>query len=140
MLVHGKDKADVLLNWMLNTSYWTAFAEGFPGAVAYGGPTAQMLMDSYNKAKGTNLVYTKYPSLPKSHPWAYGGADGDSYWLATKKSGNSLWRFISDASRGGGYVSGGSMEYGGTGIRPLVRLPAGVKAVKGSDGKWEFSQ
>ena len=120
--------SSTLVEWMANTSYWTAYASGFSGAVAYGGPAQDMLYGSYNAKNGTSLIPNS-PATLSGHPWV----SSEGYWLASVVHDYFMWGVDSVGDVQGGDVAGRS------GIRPLVRLPAGVRATQGSDGKWNFS-
>ena len=143
--VRGSDKLsrDQLLNVLKDKTKWSIFVNGITGATATGSPTAELFMESYNKKHNTNFNYLDKPTIDTTdtlyvpHSSEYNNCDG--YWLASphKDSSSHVW---------GTYYSNSSWKlsyfgyyYDYKAIRPVVSLPSSVKAIKGSDGKWTFS-
>ncbi len=115
---------------LLSNSKWSSLANGISGATVTGGPTIQMLMDSYNLKANIDLDYTTMPndletdmpeySLYMPHTEEIDGCYG--YWTISTFSGNSdeLWRVSSDSTHTIYHAMYDSENYG---IRPVVCLP-----------------
>ena len=57
----GATTAEAGVNYLKNTSNWTKYVDlQVSGAVAYGGPTAQMFVDSYNQKNNTSKTVAEY--------------------------------------------------------------------------------
>ena len=138
--VYGSINRDYLVNGLKDTTKWSVFVNGITGATATGSPTAELFMESYNKKHNINLNYTDRPTIDNTdtlyvpHSSSYNSCSG--YWLASpdETSTKNVWRVYYD-----GNVNTNGYNIANYGVRPVVSLPTSVKAIKGSDGKWTFS-
>ena len=92
-----------------------------------------------NKKNNTNLNLTglKIDTTDKLYvPYSYNYKECLGYWMCTPASGNTLRLY---AMQYDGIITVENRGYLNYGIRPVVSLPSSVKATKGSDGKWTFS-
>lgn len=150
---------------LLHHDSWSTFASGssgsntLSGSIAIGTPTLEMFAASWN-AKGyghldwdpKTLYLTYAPTGDTGHLMMGEGDPGAKdklfyprfvegsdrvhygYMLATVGQSKSQWSAMEVGAVGVYGVSTAKMNF-----RPVVRLPAGVKAIKGSNGKWTFS-
>ena len=131
---------DRFISWLTNAENWNAYASGFKGATATGGPSKQQFAESYNAKYGTShsagladsfIVTDKVaPYIISDTSIAYG------YWTTSAVSNESskLW----DIDAWGAFNPN---DYNRTNyaIRPLIRLPEGVLAIK-TNNVWIFSE
>ena len=135
--INGTNR-DNLIYGLKDATKWSVFVNGITGATATGSPTLELLIDSYNKKHNTNLNYTNSSTIDNTDTLyvphsSYNNCNG--FWLASTYPGvDYVWRV--------GY-NGSVIAYlynnFYTGVRPVVSLPSSVKAIKGSNGKWTFS-
>ena len=136
--VYANTSRDVLLNGLRTASYWSEFANGVTGAIAWGAPKFDMLMKSYNEkhntsinTNSTNTVARKLDNkdtLYISHTSEYNGIR--AYYLATE--------YPSDAISLWGVPYTGSLDYywhyytpSYAGLRPVVSLPSSITGTVG---------
>ena len=131
------DRTALLDNYLLDESIWSSFANGISGATVTGGPTADLLMNSYNTKKGTNLNYydstTKLDTTESLYLPNDNVEEGpmNGYWLTSNDS-SSIYVWIVD-NFGNMDTYGFSDTY--FGVRPVVCLPANISAEKNSTTK-----
>ena len=131
---------DELVTGLKDTTKWNVFVNGITGAIATGSPTVELFMESYNKKYNTSLNYLDKPTIDNTdtlyvpHSGTYNNCNG--IWLSSpyEDSHGDVWRVGY-----GGYVKADAYSGHNLGVRPVVSLPSSVKATKGSDGKWTFS-
>ncbi len=96
--VTGNDNNN-FAKYLLNSSNWSKYAEGFNGAIATGGPTVEQFWSSFNKKYNTNysndinlsthIGYSDTLYFQHEEPWN----DCYGYWLAsTTDNNNAVWR------------------------------------------------
>lgn len=134
---------------MLDTDAWSVYA-GEYADYAIGGPSVELLLNSYNKKYNQNYV-AQAPSstgymlgsnsstdywikLSKSDDTLYtiDSPDADAYWLASPSANNSSSVFMSDYDGTVAYYSYNT----DAGFRPVVCLDSGARLVKNSDGTY----
>ena len=139
-----KDRS-ALLSYIEGTDKWSSLANGISGATVTGGPTAELLMNSYNAKQGTNLDYTTSPTLdteellyvPRTAEVTEDGQTTDGYWLASPYAydANSVWIVYCR-----GYLYSDSYYNDGcSGVRPVVCLSSEIQASKAGD-VWKVEQ
>lgn len=150
--VYGPEKTwtrDEFLNWLSDSTYWTAYANGtsggleIEGAVATGGPTIEQFWASYNEKYGTDF------SGKKNFQPADSGYNDKLYCRYDIGMGTCAGYRLTSANpseRNDTYVvtynhclSSYTYYWQQDGVRPLVCLPKNIKVTKGDDGKWIFS-
>ena len=121
-----------------NTTYWSAFAGGVTDAIAYGGPTNAMFVNSWNENPSVNettlLVETATLGLTDTSklyiPYTSVEQGCSGYWLALPRANftNSMWRVNYNGEVG---ISryGSNYNYG---LRPLVCLPSELTGTVGN--------
>ncbi len=140
--VYGNSR-DGFVGWLTSTENWSAYAAGMDGATATGGPTLQQFWASYNGKYGTSyseeyetlsshIGYSSTLYFPHTSIWN----GTEVYWLASPNS--SYASNIECVTYYGSVYHGSYNGNNNFGIRPLVCLPAGVKAQK-SGSTWVFS-
>ena len=133
--VWSTSDGSALLNYLSDKTKWSSLANGISGAEVTGGPTAELLMNSYNAKKGTSLDYTTHPILdnaeklyvPHNESVTEDGQSTLGYWLASPNalSANDVWVVSC-----GGFVYNFSYNDGSYGVRPIVCLPSEIPASK----------
>ena len=139
--VYGSSQTN-LVNWLTTESNWNAYASGFSGATATGGPTKAQFCESYNVKYGTSYsnalgIDTGFTVTNKVIPYIITSvAKADAYWLASVYSDNTngVWRVLY-----GGGVGAYEYNYVHFGIRPLVKLPANAK-MNWNGTAWDLAQ
>ena len=142
--VWAKNNRDELLDYLKGTDKWSSLANGISGAEVTGGPTAELLMNSYNAKKGTSLDYTTRPTLdnadslyvPRTGTVTEDGKTTLGYWLASPNAGNAYIVWLVDCN---GNVFSNSYINGDSGVRPIVCLPSEIPASKAGD-VWKVEQ
>ena len=132
------DRTALLDNYLLDTTKWSRFANGISGATVTGGPTVELLMNSYNTKKGTNLDYTTLPTLdtteslyePHTAVVTDGVRNTAGYWLASPNADSTEYVWY---VRYNGLVFRDSCNIVFCGVRPLVCLPSEISASKVED-------
>ena len=143
--VWSKNNRDELLDYLKDTTKWSSLANGISGAEVTGGPTGELLMNSYNAKQGTNLDYTTSPTLdteellyvPRTAEVTEDGQTTDSYWLASPYANDaySVWIVYYR-----GYLYSDSYyNEGSDGVRPVVCLSSEIPASKAGD-VWKVEQ
>ena len=125
----------LLDNYLLDTTTWSSLANGISGAEVTGGPTGEILMNSYNSKRGTNLDYTTGPTLdnadslyvPHNEKVIEDGQSTVGYWLASPNASYALGVWYVDSS---GSVRFDDYYGGNGGVRPIVCLPSEIQASK----------
>ena len=133
--------------YMLDTDVWNVYKTD-EAKYAIGGPTIEMLMESYNNKKGTNYqvkvenaigykindednakIFDISEILYVLHNGTESGAD--AMWISSPSNISS-----NDVMYVGfnGYVSGSGYRYNGTGFRPVVCLRTNIEVEKNTDG------
>ena len=100
--VWSKNDRTGLLEYIKGPDKWSSLANGISGATVTGGPTAELLMNSYNTKKETNLDYTTYPSLDKNEKLyvphneivTEDGENIEGYWLASPNADYTAFVWI----------------------------------------------
>ena len=122
-----------------NTSYWSDFAAGVTGATAYGSPTNEMFVNSWNENPTVNSQtltvetvidsFTDSSKLYNPYPETLDGCNG--YWLASINANNTLgvWRVVRKNYVGAVEFNG---EYYGYALRPIICLPCETTGTIGS--------
>ena len=133
--VWSKNNRDELLDYLKDTTKWSSLANGIIGAEVTGGPTGEILMNSYNTKNETNLDYTTGPTLdnadslyvPHNETVIEDGQSTIAYWLASPHAShtNRVWYVTCD-----GNVRHNLYNYGYYGVRPIVCLPSEIQASK----------
>ena len=144
--------------YMLDTNAWSVFA-GEQAEYAIGGPTIELLFESYNKRNGTE----KYKAVAESkdgylissgYGYGYGGSpymdDNESfklyrilsqekalgYWIASPCDAAGVFHLTGDNSLGlYGSIDNNIRQ---TGFRPVVCLKSGVALEEQSDGTYHI--
>ena len=122
-----------LVNGLENEATWSWLTNGIEGATVTGGPTAELLMSSYNFKYESNVKYTDYPWLEASYLYAPVISNGCmGYWLKTQYTG--IGDFVWGVSNIG---TVGTNDYNITsmGVRPVVALPSDIICTY-IDGIW----
>lgn len=132
------DNGITLVNWMLDTSIWSNFVNTIYAEQATGGPTLVQLVTSANEKLGTSYTEETLPSHWLNDELYKASA---YWWLATSIVAENGIVCAYDVTNDGGVRSAAtSYAYASDGsIRTLVRLKSGIKATKGTDGIWTFS-
>ena len=133
--VWSNNNRDELLNYLKDTTKWSSLANGISGAEVTGGPTGEILMNSYNSKRGTNLDYTTGPTLdnadslyvPHNEKVIEDGQSTVGYWLASPNASYALGVWYVDSS---GSVRFDDYYGGNGGVRPIVCLPSEIQASK----------
>ena len=134
------DRTALLDNYILDISKWSSLANGISGATVAGGATGELLINSYNTKRKSNLIYndtdeevmldnTETLYVPHTEEITEDGQSTSGYWLASPNGDEyDFWRVNCDGS-----VSTGG--YGGVcdGLRPVVRLNSEILASKTGD-------
>ncbi len=152
---------------LLDTNAWKSFANGIGGAEATGGPTLEMLVESWNE-KGYNKIYVGNINengyslgLDSSNLKTYSAdltnTEGykDSlyfpfaseyshwtlaYWLASPTWSEAHGNDSLLRMQRDGYLLSLNCSWLDSGLRPVVCLPYEIYGTKGEDGIWQISQ
>lgn len=121
---------------------WVDLTNEITGAIAYGSPTGELLLKSYNTKYGTSLVKTsplnletdkKDANLYVPQSAVVEGANGYNLAEAGLDGERTIWAVNYDGS-----ITSPDYENAPLAIRPVIALPASsVKSVKGI---WEVQQ
>ncbi len=136
------NERNTFVSWLNNTNYWKKFAEGQSGSIAYGAPTKEMFINSYNAKFGTShsteLGSSDVATLAnKILPWVQpSSSEASITWLASASSALevSVWYVNTTGS-----VYDWGCDHDGVGVRPLVKLPAGAK-MNWNGTAWDLSE
>ena len=139
--VKGNER-DNFVNWLNDVNYWKKFAEGQNGSVAYGAPTKEMFINSYNAKFGTSHSTALDSSgtvtlANKILPWVQtSNSESSITWLASASLALdvSVWYVNTTGS-----VYDWGCDHDGVGVRPLVKLPANVK-MDWNGTAWDLSE
>ena len=129
------------LDYMANSTKWSSFANGISGATVTGGPTKDIIENSYKEENnGSSWNYTEAVKqdlyVPHTRTFEEDGKITYGYWLASPKVSFAYTVWYVDCS---GTVSSVNCDSGLCGLRPIVCLPSEIPASKAGD-VWKVEQ
>ena len=124
-------KAQEIVDGLLHSTEWDFLTNGVSGAEAQGGPSTQLLLNSYNWKKSVKLSLSDDVQLEMNHLYSQPiRKTEDVYWTTTLGTSTSVW-----AMRNGARLSKFSNTNTTVGVRPIVMLPATTSCTY-TDGLW----
>ncbi len=132
--IYSNQNRDTLISGLITENYWREFAGGVEGATASGSPTADLLIDSYNKKNGTTLKYKNMPILDITDalytPNTSVVDNCVGYWTTSiyDNDMSNVWHIGYN-----GTIYTGNSEYNNVylAIRPIVKLPSQLTGAVG---------